>query len=144
MKMHRNKPDLQHESLKNHPFGVPEGYFDGFATRLHQRIKEEESSGVPVRRMGSVTRWLSTAAAILGAALLTTVIIKFSGAGTQAGETDPDLALLERLQVFDNDLYLYDLLDDESAELSDDEAFAAQAVDYLAMSDVALDLLYDH
>lgn len=142
--MHRNKPDLQHESLKKRPFDVPDGYFEGFATRLHQRIREEESPGVPVRRMGTVTRWLATAAAILGAALLTTTIIKFAGTGSRAGESDPGLAFLEKLEVFDNDIYLYhELLEAETPELSDEDAFAAQAVNYLAMSDVALDLLYD-
>ena len=143
MKMDRNKTDLQHESLKKHPFGVPEGYFEGFSTRLQQRIMEEESSRVPERRIGSATRWLAMAAAVLGAALLTTAIIKFSGSGNEANGMYPDLVLLEQLEVFDNDLYLYEYLDTESAQLSDDEAFAEQAVEYLAMNDVEMYLLFD-
>ena len=143
MKKHRNKPDLQHESLKNHPFGVPEGYFEGFSTRLHERIREEESSRVPERRMGTTTRWLAMAAAVLGAALLTTAIIKFSGTGSDANGLYPDLALLEQLEVFDNDLYLYEYLEATSEELSDDEAFAEQAVEYLAMNGEEFDLLFD-
>jgi len=141
--MHRNKPDLQHESLKNHPFGVPEGYFEGFPTRLQERIREEESSRVPERRIGTTTRWLAMAAAVLGAALLTTVIIKFSGTDSDANGLYPDLALLEQLEVFDNDLYLYEYLEASSEELSDDEAFAEQAVEYLATNDVEFDLLFD-
>ena len=141
--MHRNKPDLQHESLKNHPFGVPEGYFEGFSTRLQARIREEESSRLPERRIGSTTRWLAMAAAVLGAALLTTAIIKFSGTGSDANDIYPDLALLEQLEVFDNDLYLYEYLESSSPELSDDEAFVAQAVEYLAMNDVEMDILFD-
>lgn len=141
--MHRNKPDLQHESLKNHPFGVPEGYFEGFPTRLQERIREEESSRVPVRRIGTTTRWLAMAAAVLGAALLTTAIIKFSGTGSDANGVYSDLALLEQLEVFDNDLYLYEYLEATSAELSDDEAFAEQAVEFLAMNEVEMDLLFD-
>ncbi len=141
--MDRNKPDLQHESLKNHPFGVPEGYFEGFSTRLQQRIREEESSHVPERRFGPTTRWLAMAAAVLGAALLTTAIIKFSGAGAEANSLYPDMALFDQLEVFDNDLYLYEYLDAASEELSDDEAFAAQAVEYLAMNDVEMDYLLD-
>ena len=143
MKMDRNKTDLQHESLKKHPFGIPEGYFEGFSTRLQQRIMEEESSRVPERRIGSATRWLAMAAAVLGAALLTTAIIKFSGSGNEANGMYPDLVLLEQLEVFDNDLYLYEYLDTESAQLSDDEAFAEQAVEYLAMNDVEMYLLFD-
>ena len=141
--MHRNKPDLQHESLKNHPFGVPEGYFEGFSTRLQARIREEESSRLPERRIGSTTRWLAMAAAVLGAALLTTAIIKFSGTGSDANDIYPDLALLEQLEVFDNDLFLYEYLESSSPELSDDEAFVAQAVEYLAMNDVEMDILFD-
>jgi hypothetical protein len=143
MKMDRNKADLQHESLKKHPFGVPEGYFEGFSTRLQQRIREEESPRVPERRIGSATRWLAMAAAVLGAALITTAIIKFSGADSEANGMYPDLALLEQLEVFDNDLYLYEYLDTESTQLSDDEAFAEQAVEYLAMNDVDVYLLID-
>lgn len=143
MKMDRNKPDLQHESLKNHPFSVPEGYFEGFSERLQQRIREEESSTVPERRIGSTTRWLALAAAVIGAALLTTAIIKFSGGGNGANGIYPDLALLEQLEVFDNDLYLYEYLDTTTMDLSDDEAFAAQAVEYLAMNDVEMDLLFE-
>jgi len=143
MKMDRNKPDLQHESLKNHPFGVPEGYFEGFSTRLQQRIREEESFRVPERRIGSTTRWMAMAAAVLGAALITTAIIRFSGTGSEANGSYPDLALLEQLEVFDNDLYLYEYLDTTSSKLSDDEAFAEQAVEYLAMNDVEMDLLFE-
>jgi hypothetical protein len=143
MKMHHKKPDLQHESLKKHPFGVPEGYFEGFPTRLQQRIMEEESSRVPERRVGFATRWLAMAAAVLGAALLTTSIIKFSGTRGDANGIYPDLALLEQLEVFDNDLYLYEYLDTASSALSDDEAFAAQAVEYLAINDVEMNFLFE-
>ena len=141
--MDRNKADLQHESLKKHPFGIPEGYFEGFPTRLQQRIREEESSRTPERRIAYSTRWLAMAAAVLGAALLTTAIIKFSGTGSEANGMYPDLALLEQLEVFDNDLYLYEYLDTTSTHLSDEEAFAEQAVEYLAMNDVEMYLLFE-
>ena len=143
MKMQGNKPDLQQESLKKHPFGVPEGYFEGFPTRLQQRIREEEASRIPERRMGSTSRWLAMAAAILGAALLTTAIINFTGAGNDVNGIDPEMALFDQLEVFDNDLYLYEYLAGESPELSDEEAFAAQAVEYLAINDVDMHLLFD-
>jgi len=140
--MDRNKPDLQHESLKKHAFGVPEGYFEGFSTRLQQRIREEESSPVPERRMGPTTRWLAMAAAVLGAALITTAIVRFTGTGDSNG-LYPDMALFEQLEIFDNDLYLYEYLASESPELSDEEAFTLQAEEYLATNDVEMDLLFD-
>lgn len=142
MKMDRKKPDLQQESLKNSPFGVPEGYFESFSERLHQRIKEEDSSRVPVRKIGTVTRWVAMAAAVLAAALITTSIIRFTTSKGADG-LYPDLAILEQLQVFDDDLYLYELLEEESNELDEDEAFASQAIEYLAINDVEMDLIFE-
>jgi len=143
MKMDRKKPDLQQEALKNHPFGVPEGYFEGFAERLQQRIKEEESSKVPVRKIGTVTRWMAAAAAVLAAALITTSIIRYTTSESAEG-LYPDMALLEQMQVLDDDRYLYELLGEEvAAELDEDEAFATQAIEYLAINDVEMDLIFE-
>jgi len=143
MKMDRKKPDLQQEALKESPFGVPEGYFESFADRLHERIKEEESSIVPVRRIGTSTRWMALAAALLAAALITTSIIRLtSSKGTEG--LYPDLAILEQMQVLEDDRYLYELLDEEeSIELDEDEAFASQAIEYLAINDVEMDLIFE-
>ena len=138
-----NKPDLQQEALKNHPFGVPEGYFESFAERLQQRIKEEESSSVPVRRIGTSTRWMAMAAAVLAAALITTSIIRFTSSPGSEG-LYPDIALLEQMQVLDDDRYLYELLGEEEAvQLDEEEAFASQAIEYLAINDVEMDLIFE-
>ena len=143
MKKDHNKPDLQQEALKNNPFGVPEGYFEGFADRLQQRIREEESSSVPVRKIGPGTRWMAIAAAILAAALITNSIIRFTSSPGSEG-LYPDIALLEQMQVFDDDLYLYELLGDEEAvKLDEEEAFASQAIEYLAINDVEMDLIFE-
>ena len=141
--MERKKPDLQQESLKNHPFGVPEGYFESFSERLQERIREEESSGVPVRKIGNATRILAMAAAVLAAALITTSIIRFTNADNGSGGLYPDLAILEQMQVFDDDRYLYELMEEESASLDEDEAFASQAIEYLAINDVEMDLIFE-
>ena len=142
MKKDHNKPDLQQEALKNHPFGVPEGYFESFAERLQQRIKEEEASGVPVRRIGTSTRWMAMAAALLAAALITTSIIRFTFTPGSEG-LYPDIALLEQMQVFDDDRYLYEFLEEEAPQLNEDEAFASQAIEYLAINDVEMDLIFE-
>ena len=143
MKMDRKKPDLQQEGLKNHPFGVPEGYFESFSERLQQRIREEESSHVPVRKIGTATRWMAMAAALLAAALITTTIIRL----TSSRGTDgfyPDQALLEQMHVLEDDRYLYDLLvEEDKAELNEEEAFASQAIEYLAINDVEMDLIFE-
>ena len=142
MKMDRKKPDLQHEALKKLPFEVPEGYFESFAERLQQRMKEEESSSVPVRRIGTTTRWLAMAAAVLAAALITTSIIRLSTTNGSEG-IYPDLAILEQMQVLEDDRYLMEFLEEESVELDENEAFASQAIEYLAMNDVEMDLIFE-
>ena len=137
MKMDRNNPDLQQEELKNHPFGVPEGYFEGFAERLQQRIKEEKAS-----KIGTATRWMAAAAAVLAAALITTSIIRFTTSESAEG-LYPDMALLEQMQVLDDDRYLYELMEEETVALDEDEAFASQAIEYLAINDVEMDLIFE-
>lgn len=140
--MDRKKPDLQQEALKKHPFGVPEGYFESFAERLQERMKEEESSRVPAHRIGTTTRWLAMAAAVLAAALITTSIIRFSSTKDTEG-LYPDLAILEQMQVLEDDRYLYELFDEEPTDMDEDEAFASQAIEYLAMNDVEMDLIFE-
>ncbi len=139
--MEHKKPDLLQEALKNNPFGVPEGYFDSFSDRLFKRIREEESSSVPVRKIGKTTRILAMAAAVMAAALITTSIIRFIN-NSNAGGLYPDLALLEEMQVLDDDRYLYEMME-ESAPLDEDEAFASQAIEYLAINDVEMDLIFE-
>jgi isocitrate lyase len=144
MKMDRKKPYLQQESLKSHPFGVPEGYFESFPERLRQRIREEESSRIPVRKIGSTTWWVAMAAAILVAALITTSIIQLTTSNKGTDGRYPELAILEQMQVFDDDRYLYDLLEEEDAtKLNEDDAFASQAIEYLAINDVEMDLIFE-
>ena len=142
MKMDRSKTDLQQEALKKQPFGVPEGYFDSFADRLQQRIKEEESSRVPVRRIGTTTRWLAMAAAVLAAALITTSIIRISSSEGTEG-LYPDVAVLEQMHMLEDDRYLYELFEEEAVSMDEDEAFASQAIEYLAMNDVEMDLIFE-
>ena len=144
MKMDRKQSYLQQESLKSNPFGLPEGYFDSFPERLQQRIREEESSRVPVRKIGTTTRWLATAAAVLAAALITTSIIRLTNSNRSADSRYPDMAILEQLQVFDDDRYLYEMIEQEEAvNMDEDEAFATQAIEYLAVNDVEMDLIFE-
>ena len=141
--MDRKETYLQQEKLKNHPFGVPEGYFESFSQRLQQRIREEESSTVPVRKIGTPTRWLAIAATLLAAAMITTSIIRFAS-NSRGPEGDySDLALLEQMQVFSDDIYLFELVDDNATPLDENEAFAAQAIEYLAVNDVEMDLIFE-
>jgi hypothetical protein len=143
MNMDHKKPDLQQETLRRSPFKVPEGYFESFSDRLHERIKKEESSKVPVRRIGTTTRWMALAAAMLAAALITTSIIRLSSPRDTEGLL-PDLAVLEQMQLLEDDRFLYEILtEEESVELDENEAFVSQAIEYLAINDVEMDLIFE-
>jgi hypothetical protein len=143
MKEDRNKYDLQHESLKKEAFGVPEGYFESFSERLQERIREEENSSVPVRRIGGSRFRVAMAAAVVGLALITFSVFTFTNTGNGANGQLPDMAVLEQLQVFDHDHYLYELIAEVEEEMNDEEAFATQAIEYLAMNDAEMVLLFE-
>ncbi len=150
MKKDRKQPDLQQESLQKNPFSVPEGYFEHFPAKLQARIRAEdsagmsaersggmsaeESAGVPVRRLKSTRFRVAMAAALLGLALISYSILRFT-AGTGSESLYPDMALMEELEAMEDDIYLYELLEAETEEMDDEEAFAEQAMNYLAMND---------
>ena len=81
---------------------------------------------------------------MLAAALITTSIIRLTRSDRGADSRYPDMAILEQLQVFDDDRYLYDLIEQEDAvKMDEDEAFATQAIEYLAVNDVEMDLIFE-
>ena len=144
MKKERTGPDLNHSSLKEHPFRVPEGYFEGFPGRLKARISEMEGERIPVRRIGRAGRLrIAIAAAIVGLALITYPLVRNST--QQNGETNgyTDLALMEVMGVFDHDYELAGYLEPEATVVDDEEAFLNQAIEYLAMNDVEMDLFFE-
>ena len=53
------------------------------------------------------------------------------------------MAILEQMQVLDDERYLYELYAEEDVEMDEDEAFATQAIEYLAMNDVEMDLIFE-
>ena len=144
MNKDRKKTDLQQEKLKERPFGVPEGYFESFADRLQERIREEESSQKPVRRIITGTKFrIALAAALVGLALISYSIIRINATGNGANGSFPELAFFEELQVFDDDRYLYDLIDEMEEEMNEEDAFAVQAIEYLAINDAEMVLLFE-
>ena len=144
MNKDNKKTDLQQERLKERPFGVPEGYFESFADRLQERIREEDSSKVPVRRIGSGSRFrVAMAAAVVGLALISYSIIKITTTGNGSGNNFPEMAFFEEMQIFDDDRYLYELIEEVEEEMDEEEAFASQAIEYLAINDTELVLLFE-
>ena len=144
MKNERNTTNLQQKQLKKHPFGIPEGYFDSFSERLQERIRQEEESKVPLRRIGTSTRFrVAMAAAVLGVALISYSIIRSTALNSDAPGSFLDIALLEQLDVIGDNSYLLGLMESEAEELDEVEAFASQAIDYLAINDVEMVLLFE-
>ncbi len=144
MKKEQNTPDLQHEWLKKQPFGIPEGYFEGFSDRLQARIRQEDETKVPVRRIVTTARFrVAIAAALMGVALISYTIIRFTSSNNDSSGSYPDIALLEQLEAIDDDSYLMSLMNTEVEELDEEEAFASQAIDYLAINDVEMVLLFE-
>ena len=139
----RNIPDLQDGSMKKNPFGVPEGYFESFSARLQERIREEQEAAPPVRRIGHSTRFrVAIAAAILGVALISYSILRF--AVLNNGPSDQsNLAMSEEYYLIDDDYNLMKYFESGGQEMNDDDAFANQAIDYLAVNDVEMILLYE-
>jgi hypothetical protein len=143
MKKERNTVNLKDKSLKKNPFSVPEGYFENFSERLQKRIREEEVSEVPLRRIGTARFRIAIAAAVLGVALISYSVIRFTVTNSDAPGFDPDIALLEQLYMIDDESYLFGLMDSETEELDEEEAFANQAIDYLAINDVETVLFFE-
>ena len=144
MKKERNTELLQRPASKNNPFGVPEGYFESFSERLQERIRQEEETRVPLRRIGRSTRFrVAMAAAVLGVALISYTLIRFQALNSNGPGTYPDIALLEQFDLIDDNSYLLGLMEAEAEELDEEEAFVSQAIDYLAINDVEMVLLFE-
>ncbi len=161
--------DLQQKSLKEAPFGVPEGYFESFPERLQERIRlqeqiriedririeEQRGRGdqhtadsdtghlVPFQRFRSPRNRIWLAAAVLVLALVSIPLVRWISPGPATSEADSGMAMLEQLQVFEDDRYLYDLMSAESETLDPEEAYENQVIEYLAIHDVEEVLLFN-
>ena len=82
------------------------------------------------------------AAAILGLALITYPVLKLTilnnGPSNRSG-----VAQVEDFYLMEDDYYLVDYTETHNTHLDDDEAFASQAMDYLAVNDVEMILLME-
>ncbi len=128
------------ERLKSNPFRVPEGYFETFAGRLQQRIREEEAARVPVRRLRSPDRLrIAIAAAVIMLALVTYPLIRVITSDESRISDYPTLSLLENMDLSDADLYLLELMG--NATVDEEEEYLEQAIQHLALNEVELDLI---
>jgi len=128
------------ESLKSNPFRVPEGYFETFAGRLQQRIREEDAARIPVRRLLNTDRLrIAIAAAVIMLALVTYPLIRVITSNESRITDYPTLSLLENMDLSDSDLYLLELMG--NATVDEEEEYLEQAIQHLALNEVELDLI---
>jgi hypothetical protein len=133
---------LEDESLKRHPFRVPEGYFENFPGRLRQRIREEGEKHVPVFRLPGSTRIrIVAAAAVILLALIAYPVIRMTGLSKEQISEYPDLVVLEEMDLCDEDLYLMELIETGSTAADKEQMYLDQAMEHLALNDVDLDLI---
>lgn len=168
MKKGRHKSHLDQEPLKRSPFGVPEGYFESFPQRLRERIRTEDQSPErqettehqsapsmphleqlinerrePFSRPGLVRRRVLLAAAAFVLGMVTIPLIRMLNNGPVAPAPSADMAILEQLQVFEDDRYLYDVMNSGAEPADPEKAYEDQVIEYLAISDVEEVLLFD-
>ena len=85
---------------------------------------------------------IAVAAAIIGVALISYSVIRFTLNGGNLSDY-PDIALLEQMNVIEDDYYLVGFLDEEENLPSEEEAYLNQALDYLVSVDVEMDLIFE-
>ena len=144
MKKEHHIKDLHDPSLREQPFRVPEGYFEGFPERLKERIDALEEVQVPVRRLGWSSGFrIALAAALVGLALISIPLSRIIAPPMASPDDFSDIALLEEAGVFNNDYELAPYLHGEETVMEAEDAYLNQAMDYLAMNDVEMDLIFE-
>jgi len=131
------------EKQKTNPFRVPGGYFEAFPERMSERIREMEAEQVPVRKVGRRRIILAAAAAMAALALLTYPLSRMLAPGTGADVSFVEIALLDGAGLFSSDYELAAYLEEGMEAMDDEEAFLSQAADYLASTDVEMDLFFE-
>ncbi len=135
---------MKKESINKQPFSVPEGYFESFPDRLKERMEGLDKELTPVRRIGRSTRFrLAMAAAIVGLALVSIPLLKMIDSGNGNSDEYQDIALLEGAGLFSSEYELVEYFVQEENALDEEEAYLGQAMDYLAMNDVEIDLIFE-
>jgi len=138
------------EKLKNHkesnPFKVPENYFEGLNDRILANCTEENVSGAP-RGIISIKPFLTLAAIISGAAIITLALIKtIPSASTQKENFAEVFSEADEYVYDDIDLFLIEsaLIEmpmpvEPRSDFSDDEI-----IEYLLTEQVEMSLIYEH
>ncbi len=156
---------LNDEISKNNPFRVPEGYFDSLADRTIKAIREEEAvrnagdqvvgdeDPVMAPRAATTGRtirlkpFLALAAAILGFALVASVMVQLVSSGRKAGVYEAGSSLYADLAFEEVDTYIIEnelsRTEPEITEVQKDEISSDAIIDYLMNEDIDLNDIYE-
>lgn len=130
--------------LKENPFIVPEGYFEGLTSKIMNRVEEEKSipeSGRKVRFMSGYR--LAVAASIVGLAVLSFALLKVIIKKEPGTDDYFDISLLDEMGHIPGDAYLVELYATESEGYSDEQMWEDDAIEYLASNDADLELIME-
>ena len=129
---------MKKEVQNRTPFRTPEGYFDSFPGRMREFVREE--GNVQVRKLNrTAVRW-AVAAAVIGLAMLSIPLTRLL-TPSAAEDSFSEVAFLEESGFFHNEYELAPYLEENDSD--EEEAFVSQTIDYLAMSDVEMDLIFE-
>ncbi len=145
--------NLNEEIKKGNPFKVPEGYFDTLTERTMSAIRKsgDEEDAVteterPVRRI-SLKPYLALAAAILGFAVISTVMVRVMTGDRAGAENETGSSLYADLAAEELDTYMieYELSQTEPVETTGNGQVISSDViiDYLMTEDIDLNDIYE-
>jgi len=144
---------INDEIKKGNPFKVPEGYFDTLTERTMSAIRNSrtEEDAVteterPVRRI-SLKPYLALAAAILGFAVLSTVMVRIMKGDRAAAEYETGNGLYADLAAEELDTYMieYELSQTEPVDITGNgqDVSSDVIIDYLMTEDIYINDIYE-
>jgi hypothetical protein len=142
---------LNEEIKKNNPFKVPDGYFESLTEKTMSAIRASEGDEVKreekaVRRLNP-RPYLALAAAIVGFAVMTTVMIRLVTDGKDQMKQGVSDEFYADLAVESIDTYLIEnelnLTETYDLNTSSDTIPSEAIIDYLIMENIDLNDIYE-
>jgi len=144
MKSRRNDILNSDPNLKENPFRVPVGYFEGLSSRIMNRVEGEKSIAEPERRIGLISGYrLAIAASVIGLAALSFALLRVVINNESDTDDYIDISLLDEMDHLPEDAYLVELFTTESEEYSEEQKWEDNAIEYLASNDADLELIVE-
>jgi len=137
------------EIKKENPFKVPDGYFDSLTERMMKAVKESEETSVydesrAVRKI-HFRPFLALAAAIIGFAVITTIMVRLLSEKDKSFFGNSENELYADLVSEEIDTYMLEneFSGDEGSETSESSVSTEAIINYLVLEDVELTDIYE-